>query len=43
MLVDDEEDLALLLKDGLERYGYYDIKIYSNPQEALDNFKPNVI
>ena len=28
MLVDDEEDHALLLKDGLERYGYYDVKIY---------------
>jgi CheY-like chemotaxis protein len=42
MLVDDEEDLALLLKDGLERYGYYDVKIYSNPQEALDNFKPDI-
>ena len=41
MLVDDEENFALLLKDGLERYGYYDVKIYSNPQEALDNFKPD--
>jgi DNA-binding response OmpR family regulator len=42
MLVDDEEDIALLFKDGLERYGHYDVKIYFNPQEALDNFKHDV-
>ena len=42
MLVDDEEDIALLFKAGLEKYGQYDVKIYSNPQEALDNFKPDV-
>ena len=42
MLVDDEEDIALLFKDGLERNRHYDVKIYSNPQEALDNFKPDV-
>ena len=42
MLVDDEEDIALLFKEGLERYGQYDVKIYSNPQEALDDFKADV-
>ena len=42
MLVDDEEDIALLFKDGLERNGHYDVKIYSNPQEALDNINSDV-
>ncbi|HEY0580014.1 MAG TPA: response regulator [Candidatus Nitrosocosmicus sp.] len=41
MLVDDEEDIALLFKDGLEMYGQYKVDVYCNTQEAIDDFKPN--
>ncbi len=44
MLVDDDEaDIALLFKDGLERYGHYDVTIYSNPHEALDNINSDLL
>jgi DNA-binding response OmpR family regulator len=41
MLVDDEEDIALLFKDGLEMYGQYEVDVYCNTQEAIDDFKPD--
>jgi two-component system alkaline phosphatase synthesis response regulator PhoP len=41
MLVDDEEDIALLFKDGLEMYGQYKVDVYSNTQRAIDDFKPD--
>ena len=41
MLVDDEEDISLLFKDGLEMYGQYEVDVYSNARESIDNFKPD--
>jgi DNA-binding response OmpR family regulator len=41
MLVDDEEDIALLFKDGLEMYGQYKVDVYNNTQRAIDEFKPD--
>ncbi|MER5174230.1 MAG: response regulator [Candidatus Nitrosocosmicus sp.] len=41
LLIDDEEDIALLFKDGLEIYGDYSVDIYNDPLKALHDFKPN--
>lgn len=41
ILVDYEEDIALLFKDGLEMYGQYKVDVYNNTQEAIDDFKPD--
>ena len=44
MLVDyDEVDITVLFKDGLEKYGRYDVKIYGNPYEALDNINSDLL
>ncbi len=39
LVVDDEVDIALLIKEGLEPKGFY-IKSYNDPQLALQEFKP---
>jgi len=41
MLVDDEEDIAFLIKKGLEMGGRYEIETYNDALEALGNFKSN--
>ena len=40
LIVDDEEDIASSLKMGLTNNGFQ-VDAYSDPQKALDNFKPN--
>ena len=40
LLVDDEEDIALLFKEGLELYGNYNVDIYTNPSKALEHLEP---
>jgi two-component system catabolic regulation response regulator CreB/two-component system response regulator ChvI len=37
-IVDDEEDITILLKIGLEREGYH-VDVYNDPVEALSNFR----
>ena len=39
LLVDDEKDIVTILKAGLEQHGFK-VDDYTNPKEALDNFKP---
>lgn len=39
MLVDDEKDISMVLKSGLERHGF-DVETYNSPFDALSHFKP---
>ncbi len=41
LLVDDEEDVALLLKEGIQIYGKYNVDVYIDPLLALHNFQPH--
>lgn len=42
MLVEDEEDISILFKDGLEMYGNFEVDVFNNSQKAIDHFVPNV-
>ena len=42
MLVDDEEDISLLFKAGLEKHGYFKVDVYNNAKDATDHFKPDL-
>jgi DNA-binding response OmpR family regulator len=39
MIVDDEEDITLVFKMGLEESGF-EVDIFNDPVNALKNFKP---
>lgn len=39
MIVDDEKDISMIFKLGLERHGC-DVEIFNNPLDALSHFKP---
>lgn len=41
LLVDDEPDICLTIKQGLEDHGF-DVDAYENPRESLRSFKPAV-
>jgi CheY-like chemotaxis protein len=41
LVVDDEEDLAYLMKAGLELGGQYDIDAFNDAEKALLEFKAN--
>jgi CheY-like chemotaxis protein len=41
LVVDDEPDITLTLKAGLEIVGLFDVDAYSDPESALKSFKPN--
>ena len=41
LVVDDEPDIAAVLKAGLEREGF-EVDAFNNPLEALDKFKPGM-
>lgn len=41
MAVDDEQDLTMTLKVGLDIYGPFDLDMFNNPKSALRSFKPN--
>jgi DNA-binding response OmpR family regulator len=41
LLVDDEADICLTFKNGLEDYGFF-VDAFENPQESLQNFKPGI-
>jgi len=40
LVVDDEPDIAAVLKQGLEKHGF-EVDSFTDPQRALDNFKQN--
>ena len=40
MVVDDEPDISLTLKAGLERVGLFDVDTFNDPELALSSFKP---
>ncbi len=40
MLVDDEKDISMVLKSGLERRGF-SVEVHNNPFDALSHFKPD--
>lgn len=39
MLVDDEKDVSIVLKSGLERHGFT-VEVFNDPLDALSHFKP---
>lgn len=41
MVVDDERDIAYIIKRSLELHGFCSIDSFTNPEEALSHFKPN--
>ena len=40
LLVDDEPDITLVFKSGLETHGFF-VDAFNDPREALEHFKPN--
>jgi DNA-binding response OmpR family regulator len=40
-MVDDEPDITLTLKAGLEIFGLFDVDVFSDPGLALKSFKPD--
>ncbi len=41
MILDDEEDIALLFKEGLEIMGFYSVAVYNDPIKALYEIESN--
>lgn len=41
MAVDDERDITMTLKAGLEEAGPFEVYLFNNAQSALRSFKPN--
>jgi CheY-like chemotaxis protein len=41
MAVDDERDITMTLKAGLEEDGPFEVYLFNNAQSALRSFKPN--
>jgi CheY-like chemotaxis protein len=41
LVVDDETDITLTLKAGLEIVGLFDVDIFNDPELALKSFKPD--
>lgn len=40
MLIDDDEDIAYLIKQGLELGGHFDVDISNDPMIAIQELKP---
>ena len=40
LVVDDEPDITLVIKSGLEGSGYL-VDVFNDPAQALSSFKPN--
>ena len=41
LFVDDEKDITMSIKSGLEDTGLFSVDTYNDPQLALSNFKPD--
>ena len=39
IILDDEEDIALMFKEGLEIMGFYNVATYNDPIKALHEIK----
>jgi DNA-binding response OmpR family regulator len=39
LLVDDEPDICLTFKEGIERCNEYSVDAFERPREALQNFR----
>jgi two-component system, OmpR family, response regulator ChvI len=42
LVVDDEPDISLTLKAGLERVGLFNVDMFNDPELALSSFKPGL-
>ena len=42
LVVDDEQDITIALKIGLEEDGRFDVDAFTDPELALSNFKPGL-
>lgn len=40
LVVDDERDIASVIKQGLELEGVFEVDAFHDPEEALNHFKP---
>jgi DNA-binding response OmpR family regulator len=40
LVVDDERDIASVIKRGLENEGVFEVDAFHDPEEALNHFKP---
>jgi CheY-like chemotaxis protein len=40
LVVDDERDIADVIKKGLESDGMFEVEAFNSPEEALSRFKP---
>jgi DNA-binding response OmpR family regulator len=40
LVVDDERDIADVIKKGLESDGAFEVEAFNSPEEALSHFKP---
>jgi CheY-like chemotaxis protein len=41
LVIDDELDIATIIKNSLQRYGYDDVFAFTNPHLALEHFRIN--
>ena len=42
LVVDDQPDITITLKIGLEEDGRFDVDAFTDPKLALSNFKPGI-
>jgi two-component system, OmpR family, response regulator ChvI len=42
LVVDDQPDITITLKIGLEENGGFDVDAFTNPEQALSRFKPDL-
>ena len=42
LVVDDQQDITMTLKIGLEEDGRFDVDTFTDPEQALSHFKPDL-
>jgi DNA-binding response OmpR family regulator len=42
LAVDDQPDITIALKIGLEENGGFDVNAFTDPEQALSRFKPEL-
>jgi two-component system, OmpR family, response regulator ChvI len=42
LIVDDDPDILITYKEGLEDYRLFEVSIFDDPEEALSNFKSDL-
>jgi DNA-binding NtrC family response regulator len=43
LIVDDDADILITYKKGLEESGLFEVDTFANPEEALSNFRTGLI